>query len=58
VTHFAVGDQVIIRFGRHQGQKATILKSQPAHAYKVRVEDGPVLFYSAKGLAKGKQAIP
>jgi hypothetical protein len=50
MTRFSVGDQVIIRFGRHQGQKATILASQASDAYKVKLEDGSVLFYSGKGL--------
>jgi hypothetical protein len=52
MTRFSVGEQVIIRYGRHQGQKATIMKSQPSDAYKVKVEDGTVLFYSSKGLEK------
>ena len=52
MTRFSVGEQVIIRFGRHQGKKATILKSQAADAYKVKAEDGSVLFFSSKGLEK------
>ena len=46
-----MGEQVVIRYGRQQGLKATILKALPADAYKVRVEDGSVHFYSGKGLA-------
>jgi redox-sensitive bicupin YhaK (pirin superfamily) len=53
-THFSVGDQVIIRYGRHQGQKGKIIKSQQADVYEVRVEDGSVLFFSGKGLDKEK----
>jgi hypothetical protein len=52
VAHFSVGEQVIIRYGRHQGQKATILRSLAGDAYSVKVEDGTVLFYSNKGLEK------
>jgi hypothetical protein len=57
VTRFSVGDQVVIRFGRHQGQMAKIIESQPAHVYKMRLEGGPVLFYSGKGLAREKEQI-
>jgi ribosomal protein L24 len=60
MTHFSVGDQVVIRFGRQQGQRATILKSRPGDAYTVKVEDGSVRFYSGKGLeqrAEGTQAV-
>jgi hypothetical protein len=46
-----VGDPVIIRFGKQQGQKATILKSQPGDTYTVKIEDGSVLMFSGKGLA-------
>jgi len=53
MTRFTVGEQVIVRYGRHQGQKATIIKSQPGDAYRVKVEDGTVLFFSSKGLGKG-----
>jgi ribosomal protein L24 len=52
MTHFSVGDQVIIRYGRQQGQKAEIIKSIPADGYKVKTEKGTTLFYSAKGLEK------
>jgi hypothetical protein len=60
MIRFSVGDQAIIRFGKQQGQKATILKSQPADAYLVKIEDGSVLFFSGKGLEKrveGVQAV-
>jgi ribosomal protein L24 len=57
MTHFSVGDQVVIRFGKQQGQKATILKSQPADAYIVKIEDGSVLFFSGKGLEKRAEGI-
>jgi len=52
MIRFAVGDQVTIRYGKHQGQKANILKSPEAHVYKVRAEDGFILYYSGKGLEK------
>jgi hypothetical protein len=52
MTGFSVGDQVIIRYGRQQGQKGKIIKSQRADVYEVRIEDGSVLFFSGKGLDK------
>jgi hypothetical protein len=55
MTRFFIGEQVIIRYGRHEGQKATIMKSQASDAYKVKAEDGTVLFYSNKGLDKEKE---
>ena len=57
MTRFAEGEQVIIRYGRHQGQKATIIKSQVGDAYRVKVEDGTVLFFSGKGLEKEKERV-
>lgn len=50
MTHFSVGDQVGIRFGTQQGQKATIIKQPKADAYKVKVEDGSIRYYSGRGL--------
>jgi hypothetical protein len=47
---FSVGDEVIIRYGRQQGQKGKIIKRQQADVYEVRVADGSVLFFSGKGL--------
>jgi hypothetical protein len=52
MTRFAVGEQVVVRYGKHQGKKATIIKTQLEDIYRVKVEDGFVLFYSGKGLAK------
>jgi hypothetical protein len=52
MTRFAIGEQVIIRYGRQQGKKAAIIQCQPADVYKVKVEDGSVLFFSGKGLEK------
>jgi hypothetical protein len=49
-THFFVGDEVVIRYGLHQGQKATIIKTIPADGFKVKTDAGYVLFYSGKGL--------
>ncbi len=57
MTRFSVGDQVIIRYGQHQGRKATILQSQPAHVYKVKADDGSVLFFSDKGLERQKEPV-
>jgi hypothetical protein len=57
MTRFSVGEQVIIRYGRHQGQKATIIKSQAEDAYRVKVEDGTILFFSSKGLEKEKERV-
>ena len=54
MARFSVGDRVIIRYGRQQGQKGKIIKSQQADVYEVRVEDGSVLFFSGKGLDKEK----
>jgi hypothetical protein len=56
MTHFSVGEKVIIRYGRHQGQKAIIIKSQPGDAHRVKVEDGTVLFFTSKGLEKQEEA--
>jgi hypothetical protein len=52
MTHFSEGEQVIIRYGMHKGQKAIILRSQPENAYRVKAEDGTVLFFTSKGLEK------
>jgi hypothetical protein len=57
MTRFSVGEQVTIRYGRHESQKATIIKSQPEDAYMVKVEDGTVLFFSSKGLEKEKERV-
>lgn len=52
MTRFSVGDHVTIRYGKHQGKKATIMTSHPADSYKVKIEDGFVLFFSSKGLVR------
>jgi len=57
MAHFSVGDQVVIRFGRQQGQKARIVKSQPGDVYMVRIEDGSVLCFTGKGLQGGKEEV-
>ncbi len=49
---FSVGEQVIIRFGRPQGKKAQIIQKQTKDIYKVRFEDGTVLYFTGKGLRK------
>ena len=58
MIHFSVGEQVIIRYGRHQGQKARIIKSLLADVYRVKEADGFVGFYSGKGLEKEKEEVP
>jgi hypothetical protein len=53
----SVGDQVIIRFGRQQGLKGTIIKNQSVDVYRVKIEDGTTLFFSGKGLAKENEGF-
>jgi ribosomal protein L24 len=55
MTSFSVGDEVIIRFGKHQGRKARVIEVQPAKVYKVKVEDGHILFFTEKGLKGEKE---
>jgi len=50
MTHFSVGQHVIIRYGIQQCQKATILKCGHPDSYMVKVADGSVRFFSSKGL--------
>ena len=57
MTRFSVGEQVIIRYGKHQGKKATIMKTEPSDAYKVKAEDGYILFFSSKGLEREKEGV-
>jgi hypothetical protein len=52
MIHLSVGDQVVIRFGNQQGQKAIIIKNPNANVYKVKVADGSIRYYSGKGLDK------
>jgi ribosomal protein L24 len=52
MTRFAVGDQVVIRYGKHQGQKGRIIRAQEPDVYQVKVADGFILFFSGKGLEK------
>ena len=52
MTRFFAGEKVIIRYGTHQGKKAIIMKTQPSDAYKVKAENGFILFYSSRGLEK------
>jgi hypothetical protein len=54
VTRFSRGEHVVIRYGRHQGQRATVIRTQPGNVYLVKAEDGSVLFFSDKGLAKAQ----
>jgi hypothetical protein len=52
MTHFSVGDRVLIRYGKHQGRKARIIKSPGADVYKVKAEDGFILYFTGKGLER------
>jgi ribosomal protein L24 len=60
MMHLSVGDEVTIRWGRQQGQKGRIIRTQVADVYEVKVADGPILCYSAKGLQKDlvEQVVP
>jgi hypothetical protein len=57
MTRFSVGDRVVIRYGKYQGQEVRIIERQPADVYKVQVEDGYILFYSEEGFEKGKEGV-
>jgi hypothetical protein len=57
MTHFTVGEHVTIRWGKHEGQKGTIIKSLLADSYKVKKEDGSVAYFSGKGLEKQAKPI-
>jgi hypothetical protein len=50
MTTFSVGDQVVIRYGIHEGKRARIITRREKDAYKVKAEDGYILFFSSKGL--------
>ena len=58
MTRFSVGDQVIIRFGKQQGQVGIILKSRAGDSHTVRIEDGSILFFTGKGLELTEPAVP
>jgi hypothetical protein len=55
---FSAGEQVVIRFGAQQGQQAEILECQPAGVYKVRAEDGSILFFGSLSLARQWPVVP
>lgn len=57
MIRFLAGERVVIRYGGKQGKKATIMTSQPGDGYKVKVEDGAILYYSSKGLEKEKTEV-
>jgi hypothetical protein len=57
MTYFSEGDRVVLRFGKRQGQKGIIMESQPENVYKVKAEDGFVLFFSWKGIAKESEGV-
>ena len=58
MDRFSVGDQVVIRYGTQQRQKGTIVKHQMADVYRVKLEDGAVLFFSGKGLEMKQTTNP
>jgi hypothetical protein len=55
MKRYSVGKTVLIRYGRHQGQPATIIKNPQTDVYKVKAEDGFILYFSSKGLASNKE---
>jgi hypothetical protein len=55
MDRFVVGNRVIIRYGTQSGQKGTIVNNQEADVFRVRLEDGSVLFFCGKGLEKAKE---
>lgn len=57
MINFSVGEPVIIRYGREQGQKATIVRRNSGDSYMVRTEDGAIFFFSSKGLSKEKEPV-
>ena len=57
MTRFSVGEQVIVRYGNKQGKKAAIIQNQPGDVYKVKMEDGSILFFSWKGLESKKAGV-
>jgi hypothetical protein len=59
MERFSEGDEVVIRYGKQQGQKGVIVKNQAAEVYRVRLEDGSVLFFCGKGMERmpGKHAV-
>jgi hypothetical protein len=57
MIRFSEGQQVTIRYGKPQGKKAIIIQIQGADVYKVRVEDGSILYFSAKGLVEQEAPV-
>jgi len=57
VTRYSVGQRVIIRYGKRQGETATIMKSQPSEVYQVKAKDGVILFFSGKGLEQEPERV-
>jgi hypothetical protein len=52
MERFSEGDTVIIRYGNQQGQGGVIVKNQDADVYRVRLDDGSVLFFCGKGMER------
>jgi ribosomal protein L24 len=60
MIYLSVGDEVTIRYGRQQGQKGRIIRTQLADVYEVKVADGPIRCFSSKRLHKDlvDQVVP
>lgn len=57
MDRFAVGDHVVVRYGNEQGQCGTVIKNQLADVYQVKLLDGSILYYCAKGLEMAKERV-
>lgn len=58
MEHFSVGDPVIIRYGKQQGLRGTIIRNLAADVFRVKLEDGSVMFFCGKGLEKSSGRAP
>jgi hypothetical protein len=58
MQRFAVGDHVIIRYGKRAGNSATVIKVLPDQSYQVRSEEGAVLFFTGAGLEQDSATPP
>jgi ribosomal protein L24 len=57
MMRFSKGDEVVIRFGKLQGQKGKVIETQPAQVYKVKTEDGSVHYFTWKGLQRDQEGV-
>ncbi len=58
MQRFAVGDQVIIRYGKRAGTSATVIKVLPDQSYQVRSDEGAVMFFTGAGLERDSATPP